>query len=246
MPKPRPVTRLPTIASPTIAEVLAEFLADQKARVAARTFAQYGAAVGLLQDCLNGYAHQSLDAAERVFFDRHYNAEGDAHRGFCEVFGPDHILPNVGEFLGYFMVRKVMAGKDVMRAAGIVTKKLAVWLAERDYVSNAAAQDGHARGAAAARDLPKASSLASALALFAEDQPRGLPDDDDEIEDHFTITRVEARAVWLDGMDGEVVGPIALPERLARECRVGWTIAGTVAKVRGRWRLVEAWNVYPG
>lgn len=33
------------------------------------------------------------------------------------------------------MVRKVIPGKDLMRAAGTVTKKLAAWLAEKSYAS---------------------------------------------------------------------------------------------------------------
>jgi len=40
------------------------------------------------------------------------------------------------EFLGYFMPRKVMCGKDLMQAAGTVTKKLAKWLAEKGYVED--------------------------------------------------------------------------------------------------------------
>ena len=42
------------------------------------------------------------------------------------IFGPEKIPGNVAEFLDYFMVRKVMCGKDLMRAAGTVMKKLAV------------------------------------------------------------------------------------------------------------------------
>ena len=79
--------------------------------------------IGLLQDRLNGYAYQSLAEAGAKLFDRFYNATGAAHREFCEIFGPEHILPNVGELLGYFMVRKLFGGKETLRAAGTVTKR---------------------------------------------------------------------------------------------------------------------------
>jgi hypothetical protein len=35
--------------------------------------------------------------------------------------------------LGYFMVRKVIAGPSLLRTAGTVTKKLAAWLAAQGY-----------------------------------------------------------------------------------------------------------------
>ena len=40
------------------------------------------------------------------------------------------------EFLGYFMPRKVLCGKETIRAAGTVTKKLAKWLSEKGYVKD--------------------------------------------------------------------------------------------------------------
>lgn len=233
------------IAKPTIAEVLAQFLTDQRERLAPKTFARYEHVVELLRQSLDGYAFQALDELDAKLFDRLYNAEGNEHREFCEIFGPEHILPNVGPFLNYFMVRKVFAGKDLLRAAGTVTKRLATWLAEKGYARVEDASDAAERGAAATRDLPKAKELASRLRRFAEDQERG--DEDDEVEDHFTLTRVGRDKVWLEGMlDGRELGPIDVPEDISRRCKVGWTISGVVGRVVRRWRIVEAWNVYPG
>jgi hypothetical protein len=142
------------------------------------------------------------------------------------------------------VIRKVIAGKDFMRAAGTVTNKLAAWLAERGYVEAVEAEDARERGATAARDLPKAEELASRLRRFAEDQERG--GEDDEIEDHFTITRVESGKIWLEPLlEGAELGPINVPEDISTRCKVGWTISGVVGRVRRRWCLVEAWNVYP-
>lgn len=50
---------------PTIDEVFAEFLAEQEKRLAPRTFRNYAEVIDLFGHCLNGYGHQSLDAAER-------------------------------------------------------------------------------------------------------------------------------------------------------------------------------------
>jgi hypothetical protein len=100
------MTRTSTgIASPTIVEALAEFLAEQEQRLVPRTFKGYREVVELLQHNLNDYAYQTLDEAEAALFDRLYKAKGAEHRKYCQIFGPEKILPEIGSFLGYFMVR---------------------------------------------------------------------------------------------------------------------------------------------
>lgn len=93
------------VASTTIADVLAEFLTEQEQRLAPRTFRGYREVVELLQHNLNDYAYQTLDKAEAALFDRLYKAKGAEHREYCQIFGPERILPEIG----YFMVRKVFA-----------------------------------------------------------------------------------------------------------------------------------------
>ena len=115
-------------ANPTISEVLATYLADEKACLAEKTCGLYADVIELLQHSLNGYAANSLDKDEYELWEELFNADGDRHREFCEIFGPEHILPHMGEFLSYFMVCKVMAGQDLLRASGTVTKKLTKWL----------------------------------------------------------------------------------------------------------------------
>ena len=231
------------VTVPTIAAVLKQFLADQRGRLAAKTFANYELAIDLFQHSLNNYAWQTLDKPNAELFDRLYKAQGAEHREFCEIFGPAYILPNVGEFLNYYMIRKVMAGQERLRAAGTVTKNLAAWLAEKGYVTVEAAGRAAERGGRAARELPKADELASLLSEFAEDQERG--DGDAEIEDHFTLTRVEPGKLWIARMSGREIGPIDVPEEISRRCTVGWAISGRVGRFGKTWRLVEAWNVYP-
>ena len=98
---------------PTISEVLAEYLRAEKDRLAPKTHARYTEVIALFTHSLNGYAANSLSQFERARFDKLFKAEGEQHREFCDIFGPEHILENVGEFLNYFMVSKVMAGADI-------------------------------------------------------------------------------------------------------------------------------------
>ena len=233
------------IAKPTIAEVLAQFLEEQRGGMSARTLARHRDAVELLQHCLNDYGPSSLDREETEAFDRLEDAEGTEHREFCEIFGPEHILPNVGEFLGWFMVRKVIVGKETLRAAGTMVKKLAVWLAEKGYVTSEWAEDAAERGTKAAKDLPDAEDLAFRLHAFAEDHARNSRKDD--IEGHFTIARVESGKIWLKGVMSHDpdIGPIKLPEDIIKRCRVDWDISGIIGRAGKGWRFIEVWNVYP-
>lgn len=230
-------------AGPTISEVLAEYLAAEKVRVAPSTFAKYADVIELLKLSLNAYAPNGLNETERALWEKHFNADGDAHKEFCDIFGPEHILPNVGEFLSYFMVRKVMAGVELLRASGTVTKKLARWLAEHGYAAIDSATLAVEQGADAARDLPATAKLAALLyKLLAA---RHVPKESD-IEGYFGITKVEPGQIWLQGYDdGHDYGAVPVPEVATKLCRVGWTISGAVRRSGEGWRLVEAFGVYP-
>ncbi len=231
------------LAGPTISEVLAAFLADEKARLAAKTYGLYEDVIELLQHSLNGYAANSLDKGEYELWEELFNAEGDRHREFCEIFGAEHILPHIGEFLSYFMVRSVMAGQALLRASGTVTKNLAKWLADQGYATAEQAEDAVERGTDAARDLPMAEKLTALLYEFTSSK---YSPDDADIEDRFEIRRVEPGKVWLEDFEGgRLFGPISLPVKATKLCRVGWTIAGAVRETGKKCVLVEAWKVYP-
>ena len=228
---------------PTISEVLAEYLRAEKSRLAPKTFARYTDVIGLFTHSLNGYAANSLSQFERARFDKYFNAEGEQHREFCDIFGPEHILENVGEFLNYFMVSKVIVGADTLRASGTVMKKLAKWLVEQEYVKSDDADLAIEQGSDAARDLPAAEKLS--VILYDLTAGRHTPRDSD-VEGRFSITKVEPGRIWLqDEDDGENYGPILLSEKATKLCRVGWIISGAVRKSGNRRVLVEALKVYP-
>jgi len=228
---------------PTISEVLAEYLRAEKSRLAPKTYARYADVIGLFTHSLNGYAASSLSQFDRARFDKHVDAEGEQHREFCDIFGPEHIIENVGEFLNYFMVSKVIVGADTLRASGAVMKKLAKWLVEQKYVKSDDADVAIEKGSDAARDLPAAEKLSTLLYGLTAGR---LEPRDSDIEGRFSITKVEPGRIWLqDEDDGENYGPILLTEKVTKLCRVGWIISGAVRKSGNRCVLVEAFQVYP-
>ncbi len=222
----------------TIDEVFEEFLADQEARLSDNTFRQYKNIVGLLGACLERY----WPDCDRQEYDRITGAGGT----YCGTFGPDRIISGTWEFLGYFMPRKVIAGKTTMKAAGTVTRKLMKWLAEKGYVEDVESLEmAEERAGQAARDLPVAEELSGLLADYADAH---APDRySREMEDHFTVCRIEPGKLWLEPFSSEPreIGPISVPPEISQQCRVGWDISGIVAKTAKGWRFLEVWNVTP-
>lgn len=98
----------------TIDEVFQRFLAEQRERLAERTYRRYEEVIELLGDCLNNYAYQSLDELERRRWQKEFDSNEDG--AFCRLFGPDKIAENLGEFLDYFMVRKVIARPGITQS----------------------------------------------------------------------------------------------------------------------------------
>jgi hypothetical protein len=200
---------------------------------------------------MNGYAYQSLSKTDDAFFDKHYNAKGKEHREFCQLFGPDKIIENTGVFLGYFLIRKVMAGGDFKRLAGTVIKKLSKWLAEEGYISKEDAAMSEETGADASTYLPKAEKAASILYRAGEAldfEPDDLNDEDYHDFDHYTIEKIEPGKLWLEVYDEKgksTVGPIGVPKEASGLLQAGWDISCAIARLRNKWRIVEVANVYP-
>jgi hypothetical protein len=136
-----------------------------------------------------------------------------------------------------------MCGKDTMKAAGTVTKKLAKWLVEKGYVEDTA--DAQQRAQEATRDLPAAQEV---LELLMEYSDYNAPDAyRDTLEDHFTIKKIEPGKLWLEPFTtgDKVIGPVPVPVEVTNICQKSWDIFGAVVKTSRGWRLLEVWNVSP-
>ena len=223
----------------TIDEALDEFLAAEKARLAPSTYARYADIVSLLRDHVNGYAYLALSRAEQRRWEQASDA-GEGEGAYCAIFGPERIPGEIGSFLGYFMVRKVIAGAELLKAAGTVTKKLARWLHEHGYIDAETAADVTEQAADAARDLPAAARLSDLLSdVSMRPSPAGI-DEDSVIEDTLVITRIEPGKLWFGGH-----GPVTVPKQASDIAQLGWEVYVALVDHRGRWWLLENGAVYP-
>lgn len=238
---PKKVTK-PQIADPTIEAVVKLFIKDASAAKGVSKADKKGAAE-LFMNCMNSYAHQSLSEAEQELFDHYYDLDGKEHKDFCQVFGPDKISENVGEFVGYFLIRKVMMPGDQMAEAAAVVAELCKWLVEQNIVSIEDAQDAIEKAERAAKLLPRAEDANRIIWELAQKCPQ---DAQEYIEfGHMTMTRIEKDSVWLEGDDGQEIGPIALPKKAVQLLAPDWTINCALAKSRGKWHFAEVGNIYP-
>ena len=234
---------MPQTPSTTIGDSLEAFLADQRQRLSARTVRIYEDVIGLLRDCLNGYGPNTLDEPDRKRWEEAYQDDEEA---FCHLFGPERILPEVDEFLGYFMVRKVMAGQDLLQSAGTVTKKLAAWLHEHGHAGETARDLAVARGVTASRDLPRAERLANllyeqSLATAAIDRATLRTGDIVGEDLPLQIERVEPGKLYFTGVDV----PLRVPRGASDLARPGWDVTITLIRQRGTWKVLDVGNVYP-
>ena len=238
------IVRHPRPAEPNIRRVLEEFLDEQRDGLRPRTLARYEAVLDLLRSHLNGYAHEGLSAPEAARFERSYNAEGKEHREFCDLFGPEKIVENLGSFLGYFMIRKVVGSESLLRSTGTVTKKLIQWLLEKGHIDQEMADKALEIAMEAARELPAAERLARMLYEYAQSHaPRHWTT---ELDDYFTVEEVEANCLYLSGMDSETgIVEVTVPREIVEHCKVGWQINLLLGETRSGWRILETGNVYP-
>jgi len=120
------------------------------------------------------------------------------------------------------------------------------FLAEKGYVEDDESLEfAEERTGRAARELPASQDVVDLLEAYLDEHAPAHYSR--ELEDHFTITRIEPGKLWLEPLasgDREI-GPVPVPREVSDLCKVGWNIGGTAVKTPKGWRLVEVWNVSP-
>ena len=222
--------------SKNINQLFEEFLAEQERRLASKTYSKYVDMIDLFRRYLESYWPGQYDRNENT-------AITEAGGNYCGTFGADDIVSGFSEFLGYFIPYKVIGGSDTMKSAGTVMKKLGKWLAENGYTKINEWEREHV--AELARDLPASQKL---LALLDDWLAENVPENyKNEIQGHFQVERIEPGKLWLGSMitGDSHIGPIPVPAKVSRACKVGWDIGGIVGRTPQGWRLIEVWNLAP-
>ena len=233
------------LPSRTINQVLDEFLVLQKARLSESSVRRYEEVLGYFRSCMDGYGHQWLSDEEAQLFDREYSRDEEAG-SFCNLFGPEKILENLDDFVGWFLVRKAFASKSTLQATPTVLRKLTQWLVEEEHVASDGV-DGSAELLDDATSLAKAEEFSSRLYDLMEAGPvESLIENQDWENEMAVISRIDRGTIWLQREETGYELPLAVPDDVWKLAEPGWRISALhLGRTPKGWCLLEMGNVYP-
>jgi len=229
---------------PTIDELLSAYLAEIETPATRRRRNRATESLDLLRQGLDGYGYQYLGRVDRGRWHAAYDAGDEA--AFCRVAGASVLLKYLDEFLGYFLIRKVLISDDEVAATVEDIRAFVEWLYRRRQITPASARKALGRLASASLDLPAAEQLAELLHDLAKQgeaavQALGEAAFEEIVDDYLVIERVApGRLGFLDG-----VGPVKVPEAASALARPGWTINLVLGRRGPAWEILEVGNVYP-
>lgn len=218
-----------------------DFLEEQEQRLKPRTYRGYEESIFLFEDCLNGYAYQSLDKEESKMYDKLRN-EG---KQFCEIFGANKILSEIRHFLDYFMIRKVMASKEFMKTVGRVMKKFVTWLHNKSYINEEDFKYYRKEIKDIKDELPAVEELSDLIYEYIQNNyPVGITE---TLEGYFEVSKIEPGKLWVDDYMGseENIGPVIVSDKISSKCKNGWVICLVLGKTKKDWQMLNSGNVYP-
>ena len=226
----------------TIKDVFEEFLAEQKARMSPKTYSGYEEAIYYFEKYLNGWAHKYLSDKDKIRLNEFNEGEG---KKYCEVFDPEYIRAlEIKDFLGYFVIRNVLASKTSLETLGRVMHKLVKWMHENDYMGDENYEVINLLVKRLKVEMPVAEEVSDLLCLYALTHP--VEDYSETLDDFFIITEIKPGQLWFESFqDGRNIGPVSVPEKISSMCKAGWTICLLLAKTGDMWRILESGNMYP-
>ena len=202
----------------TISKVFEEFLADQEARLSPEPVTKYRDILSLYESYLESYwPGQGEEDYRRI--------TGQKAVRFVARMGPRRFSTVIPSSSATSCRHKVVCGKEMMKAAGTVTKALAKWLAEKGYATDTS--DAQERAKEAATDLPAAQDVLELLEQYVDEHSPLTYQQ--EIEDHFWIKKIEPGKLSAGTLDRRGRGARARPgtERITEICQRCGTSAGS-------------------
>ncbi|MCA1707303.1 MAG: hypothetical protein LC808_30170 [Actinobacteria bacterium] len=229
----------------TINQIFDEFLLLQSERLSDSSVKRYDEVLSYFRSCMDGYGHQWLSDEEAELFDREYGLDEEVG-SFCNLFGPEKILENLDDFVGWFLVRKAMPSKSTLQATPAVLRKLVRWLVEEGHVPWDPA-DGSAELLEEAGSLAKAEEFSSRLYDLMEAGPMDSPTENQDWENEMAvISRVEREMIWLQNEETGYELSLRVPRDVAKLAEPGWRISAlNLGRTPKGWCLLEMGNVYP-
>lgn len=226
-----------------ITQTFESFLKERKESLSKKTYQKYNNVIELFENYLNGYAYKNLEDENYQKFEKMFNQEG---KQYCETFTVQNLSTvEFNEFLSYYMIRKVMGSKSLMKDTGTVLRKFTTWLHENEYLEDKQYEMLYSTINDLKDDLPKLEELSDLL--YENGRKNSIYTYDEYKESNYLINRIEEGKLWLeDYMEPEeVVGPVYVTEEISSKAQKDWSVYLVLGRAENNWYIIESGMVYP-
>jgi len=226
-----------------ITQTFEKFLKEQEESLSKKTYQKYKNVIELFENYLNGYAYKNLEDENYQKFEKMFNQKG---KQYCEIFAVQNLSTvEFNEFLSYYIIRKVMGSKSLMKDTGTVLRKFTTWLHENEYLEDKQYEMLYSTINDLKDDLPKLEVLSDLL--YENGRKNSIYTYDEYKESNYVINRIEEGKLWLeDYMDQEeIVGPVYVTEEISSKAQKDWSVYLVLGRVENNWYIIESGMVYP-
>jgi hypothetical protein len=227
----------------SITKTFEKFLKEQEDSLSKKTYQKYKNVIEIFENYLNGYAYQNLEDENYQKFEKMFNQKG---KQYCESFTVQKLSTvEFNEFLSYYMIRKVMGTKSLMKDTGTVLRKFTTWLHKNEYLEDKQYEMLYSTINELKDDLPKLTVLSDLL--YENGRRNSIYTYDEYKESNYVINRIEEGKIWLeDYMEPEeVVGPVYVTEEISKKAQENWSVYLVLGRVENNWYIIESGMVYP-
>ena len=237
------VVRFPTASDPCIDDVFVDFLRDISEHFkSSTTRGNYRQVIDLYRDHLNFCGPIQINRHERALLNRLTGTH--EYDGFCRVFGPEKILPELYSFLDECLLDLLPASRTARNYVPRVMKRLFDWLASRELVDEVTRRAAIELADDAGDKLRRACR---AVDLLYEHR---IAKNDVDLElgtSYYRIMAVEKHKLWVvDPLapDAALI-PIDIPHDISSLLEEEWLIECRLAQVGGQWKVSSVVEIYP-
>lgn len=242
----------------TISVTFNKFLEHKKNQVKKPTYNKYASIINLFEGFLNSYSYNYLNEEDHEFFKTKFNEENEE---FCEIFSIEKISTSqIEEFLGYFLIRKVIGDRSSIKYSGTVMRALTKWLKDNLYIEDKEYNYWLEVINEIKGKLTKALEVADILSEFVRNNRveynpflLGMDNNLDQYETTreavFFVTKIEDEKLWVtDYSDSDKslgLGPVIVPGKVGEMVSIDWQLYLVIGKKENEWHILESGNVYP-
>jgi len=222
-------------------KILDDFLSDQDQRLSKRTYNNYENVIELFANYLNTYAYNNLEVEyQDIFEEKCINGE----KSYCEIFSVDKVnFILIEDFMTYFLVKKVMAGKELIKNTITVMRQLVKWLYNNSYISEEESEVMFSTINDLKDALPKSIELSDLI--YEESRKNEFKEFDSYEEGNFSIAKIKPGKLWVEDFMGAVqIGPVIVPKNISSLAEEGWFMYLELGQKGNKYYILNSGNVY--